>query len=273
MTLGAQKDLDRRLFEGIKARSLAACIKAIDDGSDPNADADDVDRTGNTALTKALGSSTQAIIALLIDGGAQVTAKSERHCSPLVVAAQWCGSTACRLLLDRGAEVNKATLRDDRTALQVAAADGNAGLCQLFIDAGADVGAVDLRGFSALHLAVWSREEGALDTCKVLVAAGASIDLVAPFRPMILNPTLLSPFQAAIVDSRLDMVRYFVEECGASLTQRTLEGMRMVELAFAEPVRTYLCSAMAATSVAHSIDASTSAGREGGTRTRSFSPL
>jgi len=80
----------------------------------------------------------------------------------------------CRLLLDRGAQVDT---RDSngRTALSYCARLGNYYVCQLLLDRGAAVDSTDSNGRTPLS---YCAELGHVSVCKLLLGRGAAVDAV-----------------------------------------------------------------------------------------------
>ncbi|MCJ1329033.1 hypothetical protein MMC10_005710 [Thelotrema lepadinum] len=81
-----------------------------------------------------------------------------------------------RILLEAGANVNAATRVGSRSALQLAADRGHAGIVRMLLEAGANVNSTDstYEGYTALYVAVkWGYLEVALE----LLRAGADVNL------------------------------------------------------------------------------------------------
>ena len=79
---------------------------------------------------------------------------------------------ACRLLLDRGANVN-ATTNGGWTPLHWAAWYGHVDVCRLLIQAKANVNATNDGGWTPLHLAA---VHGRLEVCRLLIEQGANVN-------------------------------------------------------------------------------------------------
>ena len=112
-----------------------------------------------------------AIAQLLLDKGADVEAVdgSIRELTPLRVAVERGELDIVKMLIAKGAKVDALDMRDNSTALQVAAADDRRDLCEALLDAGADVNAVDSDHFHALVIATDP------DVIDLLLAHGAKI--------------------------------------------------------------------------------------------------
>jgi ankyrin repeat protein len=110
------------------------------------------------ALNGAAAKNYEPFVELLLEREADVNHNSGRSCFPLQAAAEADHKNMVRLLLDKGAVINKVDLRDlfqceSRFVLQDAATCGREAVVQLLIDKGADVNLQGLRG-SAISLAV-----------------------------------------------------------------------------------------------------------------------
>jgi len=96
------------------------------------------------------------------------------HCglgrTPLLIACQEGHLEVARLLIDRGADKEKAT-NNGNTPLHLACYDGNLEVARLMLDCGADKDAADEDGFTPLHDAC---EEGRLEIIKLLLQRGAT---------------------------------------------------------------------------------------------------
>jgi ankyrin repeat protein len=89
--------------------------------------------------------------------------------TPLVSAAAANQSEAVRLLLDRGADINK-KLKRGPTALMIASFHGDIEMVKLLLSNGADVNA-DCDGDTALR---WAKQKGHPDVVNLLIASGAT---------------------------------------------------------------------------------------------------
>lgn len=89
--------------------------------------------------------------------------------TPLVAAAAANKSEAVRLLLERGADVNK-KLKRGPTALMIASFHGDIEMVRLLLANGADVNA-DCLGDTALS---WAKQKGHPEVVNLLIASGAT---------------------------------------------------------------------------------------------------
>jgi ankyrin repeat protein len=111
-------------------------------------------RGGQSALMWAVAENHPDIVRALVEGGADVRARSSGGFTPLLFAAQQGDVDSARILLDAGADVNEGTPKDG-SALLIAAATGHDDLTTFLVERGADPNAVDPKGLSVLHLAAW----------------------------------------------------------------------------------------------------------------------
>lgn len=168
-------DPDIRLGRGITALYLAVrnrseeLVKAI---LEKGADVNILDDSGASVSCNA-ASFTPSILSILLDYGLDIkhqfrgnsalhTVLSTRPANPELEAI-------CKLLLDKGIDINARNL-DGNTALHLAAAlPASASVVTLLIEYGADIGAVDKRKDTPLQVALISA--GTLAMLKVLLKA------------------------------------------------------------------------------------------------------
>src|SRR3989442_10381938 len=93
------------------------------------------------------------VVKALIDGGADVRARSNGGFTALLFASRQGDIPSARLLLAAGADINEATPKNG-TALVVAAASGREDFSIFLLDKGANPNAVDAYGLTALHYAI-----------------------------------------------------------------------------------------------------------------------
>lgn len=119
-------------------------------GADPNAP----DPRGNPPLLQASWSGNAAVIASLLEHGANVNGRNaETGTSALLYAVLSGRENTVRLLLSRGARVDF-RYRDNQTVLHIAASQGNSPVITALITAHADLNAVDQRDRTPLDEAV-----------------------------------------------------------------------------------------------------------------------
>jgi hypothetical protein len=120
--------------------------------------------------------------------------------------------------LKRVAEgVLKGPMSDGRegSALHIAAGKGDDDVCHRLIGYGADIWMLDRSRELAIHRAASS---GYISTCRLLLdAAGAERDRMLAFHA----GSGYTPFQLSALHGRLDLMTFFVLECGEDPTQRT----------------------------------------------------
>ena len=95
----------------------------------------------------------------------------------LMIALENGHEELCKLLLERGADVNVTAMDHwdkGKTVLILAAENGHEELCELLLERGADVNAVGNEGWTALMLAA---ENGREEACDLLIRRGAKVDL------------------------------------------------------------------------------------------------
>jgi ankyrin repeat protein len=114
---------------------------------------------GQTALMWAASAGNAAATDLLVESGAEVTAKSKAGWTSFMFAVRNDRLEAANVLLKRGANVNDVA-PDGTSALNMAVVNAYFGLASALIDRGADPNAPDERG-SALHTLAWLRKPGA----------------------------------------------------------------------------------------------------------------
>ena len=100
-----------------------------------------------------------AVVAALLDVGADPDAVALGEWTPLLLAAGHNHAALARLLLARGAAVDAAT-RDGSTALHLTAQFGHAGVAEALLELGASPSARTADHASALHIAAENGHEG-----------------------------------------------------------------------------------------------------------------
>ncbi len=168
------------LGEAVYAGDAARARKVLDEGASPN----EVAVCGaekwqyTTPLICAIDRDSPEIVRLLIERGADVNRVSAFGDTPLIKAA-WSKIRHNRefvlLLLDKGASID-ATGRNflaGRTALMAAAGEGKADVVKLLLERGAAVDARIPFGYDALIYAGLAERS---DIARMLIAKGADID-------------------------------------------------------------------------------------------------
>jgi hypothetical protein len=132
---------------------------------------------GDTALHGAVRNGKEIVLQILIDSGAGIDIRGESGWTALLYAASYHHLTMVRLLLIKGANI-EAKNSHDETALHVAVrsvhSKSHIAVAQMLIDSRVDIDARDSSGRTALHLATYTRNPA---LAKFLVDKGANIEL------------------------------------------------------------------------------------------------
>jgi ankyrin repeat protein len=219
------------LYNAVKNGDVSRCRELI--GAGAPIDGDSI--SAQTPLQVAVVTDRPDVIRYLISAGASTKPKRpEVGRSLLVMAAQLGHESACRMLLDAGLPVDEPDL-DNKTALHLAAFNGHPTIVECLLARGADISKAAVDGKSVLHWSITGRKCPA--TCQMLVAAGLSPSLSASTG----DGRYLTPAQYAIVMDAHEVFRYFVEECGEPVEQRSQDGRTTWQLAQKSPrIQRYL---------------------------------
>lgn len=128
---------------------------------------------------------------------------------------------ACDFLLAAGAPVNNAVT--GVTPLHLAAREGHLDVCRRLLLGGADLNCVNWAGPDHLHpmTPLWYAADGGhREVCRLLLDSGAS----AAYMPECAHKNSYTAFQHLVVSGNVEMVRWFVLDCGEDLAQRTRSG-------------------------------------------------
>ncbi|CAH1798858.1 unnamed protein product, partial [Owenia fusiformis] len=137
----------------------------------------------NTPLTLAARLGHVDILKVLIEADADVDKAgcAYKQCTPLIYAAKYhenisSAAEMIAILLEAGADVNKADILRHRTPLHWAAFIGNLEGVKHLVNAGADVNTMDTHERTALHRAVENTTANRSDIIRYLVNNGSNID-------------------------------------------------------------------------------------------------
>src|SRR5262245_22125023 len=186
------------------------------------ADAKVANRYGVTPLHEACTIGSVAVIDALLKAGANPNAAYGSGETPAMTAARTGNVDIVKMLVDHGADVNATEEFRGQTALMWAAAENHADVARLLVDRGAKVNARSLvydfqslkgtnggiihdrpmGGLTALHFAA---RQGAVETAKVLTAAGADLNATEPQYGF-------SPMQTAIFNGHYDFAAYLIDK-------------------------------------------------------------
>ena len=147
------------------AASVQALLESGADVNEPQPD-------GMTALHWAADRNDEGVAKLLLDAGADVTARTRiGEYTPLLVASRRGNAEVIRVLLEGGADVDLRTTTAGTSALHFAAAAGRAQALELLIEAGAELDSRERsHGHTPLMFAAAANQAEAI---RILLAAGA----------------------------------------------------------------------------------------------------
>jgi len=184
-----------------------------------------------TALHEAATFGDSQMVGVLLKAGADANAVRGQGDTPLMVAARAGVPEAVKLLLDHGAIVDAREGTFGETPLMMAAAGNYAAVAQLLVDHGADVNAISTimsvrhrplidatrridPPTGGLTPLLFAARQDALDTAKVLVAAGADVNKSEP-------EIRFTPLLDTIVNNHFDFATFLVEK-GANVKDGSL---------------------------------------------------
>jgi ankyrin repeat protein len=202
------------LHWAVQRNDVALAARLVRDGADAMA----ANRFGATPWSEAATLGNPEMLSLLIKAGAQVNAPIGEGQTALMLVARTGNTEAARLLVAAGADVNAREGWLGQTALMWAAAENDPAMVRELLAAGADVNArstvhewerdvtaeprrkyMPRGGWTPL---LFAARDGAVDAARVLVEAGADVDLQ--------DPDLVTPAVTAIVNGHYDVAALLV---------------------------------------------------------------
>jgi ankyrin repeat protein len=196
---------------------LAAVKRLLDEGADPNA----ANRFGVTPMHEAATVGNHEMLEAMLEAGGDANAKFGEGETVLMTAARAGDAASVKAVLAHGGKPDVTESWHGQTALMWAAIENHAEVVQLLIDAGAEVDRAstrhdwvkisysegnvpktrDLGGLTALHFAA---REGSLESVEKLLAAGADATATEPMY-------LLTPLQLAIVNGHYTLAKWLID--------------------------------------------------------------
>lgn len=161
--------IDDTLLSAVKAGDETAVRQWLARDANPN----ESDPDGTTALAWAVHNDDVAIARALMDAGADVAARNRYGVGPLHLASQNGNAHMLSALIEHGADAD-AGLPAGETALMTAARTGDVEALRVLIAAGADVNAHE--GWKGQTALMWAAAENNAEGIDVLVKAGADIN-------------------------------------------------------------------------------------------------
>jgi ankyrin repeat protein len=158
------------MADAAENNELADLKKLITAKVDVNA----VQLDGATALLWAVDWGNTEAVDLLLKAGADVKAVNRLNATPLYAAAASGHAAIVGKLLEAGADPNQTVLSQSETPLMFAARSGNVEAVRLLLDEGADLEAKEkMSGSTAL---MWAAEQDHPEVLKLLISRGAQVD-------------------------------------------------------------------------------------------------
>jgi ankyrin repeat protein len=222
------------LHWAVRADSTETATALLESGADPAA----ADRYGIAPLFLAAQNGNAELIAKLLDAGVAVDSTAPTGETALMTATRTGKLDAIALLLDRGAAVDAREPEYRQTALMLAVRENHPGAVKLLIDRGADVnaqtrvgptpkfvppckgtgcgsegvginrGGLPDRGrrnavLGGMTPLLYAARDGRLEAARLLVAAGADIELA--------EANGMRPLLMALLNDQLDVARLLLE--------------------------------------------------------------
>jgi ankyrin repeat protein len=214
------------LHEAAQMGAAKVCKLLLDCG----ANASLRDKEGLTPLHRVVSQRKEPwpgreILGLLLARGADMGADSLRCGTPLIEAIRLSNVEAVAMLLAAGAPLTKQG-RSDAVPLHSAttgSAKFSRPICELLLDAGTDISALDRSGWTALHRAAFF---GRQPICELLIERGADAKALACS-----VKKSVTPFQMAVSQDHVELVKWFMNTVGEDPTQKTLSGRALAATA------------------------------------------
>jgi ankyrin repeat protein/glyoxylase-like metal-dependent hydrolase (beta-lactamase superfamily II) len=179
-----------------------------------------VNAYGATAISEAAAEGAAEMIARLLDAGADANTASPEGETVLMTAARAGNAEAVRKLVQRGAVVDAREKWKGQTALMWASAGNHAEAAKILIESGAGVNArstvwpeevkrpsngnlVSKRPKGGLTPLLYAAREGAIDAARVLVKAGANLNIT--------EPDGITPSIMAVINGHYDVAAFLLE--------------------------------------------------------------
>jgi cytohesin len=138
-------------------------------GADPNAN----DDCGYTALHYAACSGILKCLEVLVQGNAMINAVDRVGFTPIAIATWYGHSDHVKYLAVHGADLEISTNESNWTPLILAALEGSTACLRILLERGASMERRDKDGYTALALAAW---KGHADCIEYLASQGADIE-------------------------------------------------------------------------------------------------
>ena len=216
-TASAKPQSDQtRLMQALYAGDVAKLQQALDDGANPNYALPD----GSLPLAWAADSQSPELVSTLLKAGAKPDAKTSiDNFSPLVSACQRGEPAIVAALLDAGANV-KRTTATGISPLALCAGNSSPEIVARMLEKGAVVDAADETGQSPL---MWAAAKGQVENIKLLVKAGADANRTTKkgFTPLMFALASANPeAPLALINAGSDIA--YVAPDGTSMVQMAM---------------------------------------------------
>jgi ankyrin repeat protein len=171
---------------------------------------------GNTILADtfehAVAKNNMSGIEMYLDKAINIDYRGTNGKTALMIAAREGNKDLVDLLIERGADINAKNINDG-TPLMFAAINGNSQIVSTLLDAGADPSATGTNGWGALMVAVAKGHE---HTTRLLLNAGADINSVDIY--------LWTPLMRAAAENKTDVVSILLEADDINIDQKDDHG-------------------------------------------------
>ena len=170
-------------------------------------DGDSSEEKRDKALVFAAADGDARKVAELLSEGGRVDARDQGF-TPLLAATDEGHAEVCKLLIEKGSDLEESDTDTQYTALHYAAINGHESLLQLLLSHNAEVNSRDRREATPLHLA---SQEGHLASVLTLLQAGAD--------PLLPDHQGSLPIHIAAQLNHDKVVKILIEEGGCSPDQ------------------------------------------------------